>query len=161
MRQGDYRARSSRTAPNALQALPRCPSGPLVRAICGPNRASRRRWRLRRHLRPAGRDPMREADPFTTAREAHARAALVYHRISGRSDQLQKRLAATGTHRMRVGPGIVRLHSGWRLSRSKPAGGGIRGQVTEFSDDSRRRMDTRFAESDWPQHRLLAFITLT
>lgn len=63
---------------------------------------------------------------------------------------------------MRVGPGIVRVRSGWRHSYGgKLCLGGRRGRVTDFTDDSRRRMEVRFRESEWPQHRLLAFITLT
>lgn len=56
---------------------------------------------------------------------------------------------------------MARLHSGWQRSHSLPGGGGERGRVTEFTEDSRRRMELRFRESDWPQHRTLAFITLT
>jgi len=98
----------------------------------------------------------REANPFDVARDVRARAALVYHRISARSDEL----VHTPKHRMRVGPGIVRLHSGWRHSASKP-GGGARGPITAFTEGSRRRMEIRFRESEWPMHRLLLFVTLT
>jgi hypothetical protein len=100
--------------------------------------------------------PPCEADPFVVRRETRARAALVSHRISAR-------LAQTATYRMRVGPGIVRVRSGWRHSyagRHRSAAA-VRSRITNFTNDSRRRMEIRFRESEWPQHRLLVFITLT